>query len=104
MSFEVYVPRARVKEKEPQIAIKISRNSIVLNKNVRELLKQPTFVELAFDPGALKIRIRPIAVGGINLKKTKVYAKGFLEHFNIKNYGKYIAEYHEDDNSVYVNI
>jgi transcriptional regulator len=105
LSFEVYVLRARgSKEKQPATAIKISKNSIVLNKNVRELLKQPEAVELAYDPNTSMIRIRPTDGTGIQLKKTKVYAKGFLEHFGIKNYGKFIAEYHDNENSIYVNV
>jgi hypothetical protein len=109
MAFEVYVPRAKGgKEKEPVTAIKVSKNSIVLNKNVRQLLKQPEYVELAFDPDESKIRIRPVAKGDVSnaimMKKTKVYAKGFLEHFNIRNYGKFFAEYYEDENTIYVNV
>jgi len=107
MSFEVYVPRSRGKEKEPQTAIKISKNSIVLNKNTRALLGQPERVELAFDTETRTLRIRPVVNGdnqGIQTKKTKVYAKGFLEHFQINNYGKHFANYNQEENAVFVSL
>lgn len=105
MAFEIYVPRSRGKEKEPATAIKISKNSIVLNKNLRGLIQQPEYVELAFDPDSKTLRIRPTTNGkGVQMKKTKVYAKGFLEHFNIKNYGKHPADYKEDENAVFVSL
>ena len=38
------------------------------------------------------------------MKKTKVFAKGFLEHFNIKERGKYKAEYKEDEGAFFVKL
>jgi hypothetical protein len=107
MAFEVYTPRSRSKEKEPDTSIKISKNSIVLNKNVRGLIQQPEYVELAFDCETSTIRIRPVAKGDgkdIQLKKTKVYAKGFLEHFQINNYGKHLADYNQEENAIFVTL
>jgi hypothetical protein len=106
MAFEVYTPRSRGKEKEPATAVKISKNSIVLNKPTRELLQQPEYLELAYDPETGTIRIRPAVKGegSIQLKKTKVYAKGFLEHFDIKTYGKYFVNFKEDENALYIAL
>ena len=107
MPFEVYTPRSKSKEKEPATAVKISKNSIVLNKNLRGLIQQPEYIELAFDGDSKTLRIRPVAKGdgkGIQLKKTKVYAKGFLEHFQINNYGRHFASYDQEENAIYVTL
>ena len=38
------------------------------------------------------------------MKKTKVYAKGFLEHFNIQEKGRFLADYKEDEEALYVKV
>jgi len=86
--FEVYAPRSKKEAKDKQCPeIKISKQSIVLNKKARILL-QAESLELAYDKGAEIVRIRKADEGGLNMKKTKVFAKGFLEHFNIQGKGK----------------
>jgi hypothetical protein len=102
--FEVYAPRSKREAREKEgPEIKISKQSIVLNKKARILL-QAESLELAYDKGGKIIRIRKADEGGLNMKKTKVFAKGFLEHFNIKEKGKYRAEFKEDENTFFVKL
>lgn len=83
--------------------VKISKQSIVLNKKARNLLNAES-VELAFDKGNKTIRIKKVSEGGIKIKKTKVYSKGFFEHFKIQEIGKYSTEYKEDEKALFVKI
>jgi hypothetical protein len=102
--FEVYAPRSKKEAKDKECPeIKISKQSIVLNKKARILL-QAESLELAYDKTGKIVRIRKADEGGLNLKKTKVFAKGFLEHFNIKEKGKYKAEFKEDERTFYVKL
>jgi len=104
MMFEVYAPRSKKETKQKEgPEIKISKQSIVLNKKARNLL-QAESLELAYDKSGKTIRIRKADEGGLNMKKTKVFAKGFLEHFNIKEKGKYKAEFKEDENAFLVKL
>jgi flagellar hook protein FlgE len=100
--FEVYVPRSREPKKVDRLEIKISKQSIVLNKKARNLM-QAEKLELAYDKDSQILRIRRTD-NGINVKKTKVYAKGFLDHFDIQDRGKFVADYSEEDSALYVKI
>lgn len=102
MAFEVYKPRGERSEKPPLVTI--SKNSIVINKPAREKLGNTTQIELSFDRDTETIRIRAAAEGGQTLKKTKVFAKGFFNHFNIDVRGKYVANYKENDKALYVEL
>jgi hypothetical protein len=106
MGFEVYRPRTGRGQKKPQaIVVSLSKNSVVLNKPARETLQNPEFLELAFDNESGTIRIRPAAKGeGVEIKKSKVSAKGFLDHFSISNYGKHIANFNKEENAIFVNV
>ncbi len=100
--FEVYVPRSKEPKKKDLPGIKISKQSIVLNKNARYLM-QAEKLELAYDPEGV-IRIRKTEGSGINMKKTKLYAKGFLEHFKIQEKGQFSAEYKEEESALYAKV
>ena len=102
--FEVYAPRSKKEDKQKDgPEIKISKQSIVLNKKARSLLPAES-LELSYDKSSKTIRIRKADEGGLNMKKTKVFAKGFLEHFDIQDKGKYKAEYKEDENAFFVKL
>lgn len=102
MAFEIYKPRGERSEKPPLITI--SKNSIVINKPAREKLGSISQIELSFDRDTQTIRIRAAAEGGQTLKKTKVFAKGFFNHFNIDKRGKYVASFKENEKALYVKI
>lgn len=100
MTFEIYKPRG---ERAPKLPlVKISKNSMVFNKYAREKLKA-TKVELAFDPKSHVIRVKA-SDEGQNIKKTKVFVRGFLNRFGIVAKGKFRAEYDEKEQALYVNI
>jgi hypothetical protein len=101
--FEIYVPRSREAKKKDLPEIKISKQSIVMNKKARNLI-QADRLELAYDTDGKTLRIKRAEEDGINLKKTKVYAKGFLEHFNIQEKGRFLDDYKEDDEALYVKV
>ncbi len=101
--FEVYAPRSREAKKKDIPEIKISKQSIVLNKKARSLV-QAERLELAYDKESKTIRLKRSVEDGINVKKTKVYAKGFLEHFNIQEKGRFTADYKETENALYVKV
>ena len=98
--FEVYKPRGERVPKLPLVTI--SKNSIVLNKYAREKLKVDR-VELAFDTDSNQIRIKA-SVNGQNIKKTKVFGRGFFNHFGITEKGKFYADYDQDENALFVNM
>lgn len=78
-----------------------------MNKPAREKLGQPEFLELAFDNSEKGIiRIRPTATKdeGLPIKKSKIFARGFYNQFNITSAGKYFADYNPDENAVYVTL
>jgi len=94
LAFETYVPRRRggktagvSRKKIP--AIRLSRNSLVINKWAREFFRAAN-VELAFDPETNTIRIGP--GGTIRIKTSKVYAKGFFNAFGIASVGWFPVE------------
>jgi hypothetical protein len=105
MAFEIYHPRMRATTKAKNPVVRLSKNSIVLNKVARGQLNNPEYLELAFDKETGSIRIKPAdKTGGVQVKKTKVYAKGFFERFEIKEVGTYIADYNAEENALYVKI
>jgi hypothetical protein len=102
--FEVYVPRTRAANKKKDMPeVKISKQSIVLNKNARALV-QADKLELAYDSNDNTIRIKKADGNGIGMKKTKVFAKGFLDHFEISERGKFPAEFKDDEQALYVKV
>lgn len=101
MTFEVYKPRGEKQEKAPIVSL--SKNSIVLNNVAREKVGT-TRIELAYDRASRQIRIRGVKDGGIEIKKTKVYGKGFFNGFDISKKGKFTAEYDPKENALYIQI
>jgi hypothetical protein len=105
MSFEVYKPRSKGKEKKPKLIVSLSKNSIVLTKPVREKLQHPEYLELAYDNESATIRIRPTTRDqGIPIQKSKISAKNFYNQFNISIYGKFFADYNSEENAIYVSL
>ncbi len=100
MAFEIYKPRGERVPKLPLVTL--SKNSIVLNKHAREKLNTEK-VELAYDNDTNTIRIRATE-DGQNIKKTKVFSRGFFNHFNILTKGKFKAKYDGMLNSLLVDL
>ena len=101
MSFEVYKPRGERAEKQPIVSI--SKSSIVLNNFAREKLKTSR-IEIAFDRASETMRIKAVEDGGLELKKTKVFGKGFFNQFGIEKKGKFVAEFDEGERALYVKL
>ncbi|KJS17763.1 MAG: hypothetical protein VR69_03195 [Peptococcaceae bacterium BRH_c4b] len=102
MAFEVYKPRGEKQEKQPVVSL--SKTSIVLNNVAREKLSTDR-IELAYDPETDTIRIKAAENGsGMEVKKTKVFGKGFYNQFNIKKKGKFEARYDKEENALYVQL
>ncbi len=100
MAFEIYKPRGERVPKLPLVTL--SKNSIVLNKHAREKLNTEK-VELAYDDDTNTIRIRATQ-DGQNIKKTKVFSRGFFNHFNILTKGKFKAKYDDMLNALLVDL
>lgn len=101
MPFEVYKPRGERMEKVPVISI--SKSSIVLNNVARQKIGSSK-IELAYDRDTRTIRIKAVEEGGLELKKTKVFGKGFFNYFDISKRGKYEARYEPDERALYATI
>lgn len=101
LAFEVYRPRGEKQEKAPIVSL--SKTSIVLNNVAREKLAANR-IELAYDPDSKTIRIRAVDNGGMEVRKTKVFGKGFFNQFSITKKGKYEASFDPDEKSLYVTI
>ena len=101
MAFEVYKPRGERSEKLPLVSL--SKNSLVMNNKSREKLNKPVAVELSYDKNNNTVRIRP-SKDGLSVKKTKVFAKGFFNYFNIEHKGRFVAAFEEKDNALYVSL
>lgn len=101
MTFEVYRPRGEKQEKAPVVSF--SKTSIVLNNVAREKLGTNR-IELAFDKDTGTIRIRAVEDGGMEIRKTKVFGKGFFNQFNISKKGKFEARYVPGEKALYVNL
>ncbi len=100
MAFEVYKPRGERITKLPLVSF--SKNSIVLSKVARHKLNTES-VELAFDRDAKIIRIKA-SEEGQNVKKTKLFARGFFNNFDLNLKGKYKADYDENENALFVDL
>lgn len=100
MAFEIYKPRGERVPKLPLVTL--SKNSIVLNKYAREKLNAEK-VELAYDKETNLIRVKA-SEDGQNIKKTKVFSRGFFNHFDITAKGKFQAKYDEKENALYVSL
>ncbi|MDA8336074.1 MAG: hypothetical protein M0Z41_14005 [Peptococcaceae bacterium] len=95
MAFETYVPRRRngrpagASRNKKLPAIRLSKNSLVINKWAREFFRAAN-IELAFDPETSTIRIGP--GGTVRIKNSKVYARGFFKAFGITSAGWFQVE------------
>ena len=101
MAFEIYKPRGQRFEKVPIISL--SKTSIVLNTIARERIGTNR-IELAFDPSSKTLRVRGVTEGGIEMRKTKVFGKGFFNYFGINQKGKFEARYNPTENSLYAPL
>jgi len=101
VSFEVYKPRGERMEKVPVVSL--SKTSIVLNNVARQKIDSGR-IELAFDRDTHTIRIKAVDEGGIEMKKTKVFGKGFFNHFGITRRGKFEAKYEPEEKAIYANL
>lgn len=101
MAFEIYRPRGERQEKKPVVSL--SKTSIVLNNVAREKLNSSR-VELAFDDETRTMRVRGIAEGGLEIKKTKMFGKGYFNQFGITTKGKFEAKYVEAENALYIKL
>lgn len=101
MAFEVYKPRGERQEKAPIVSM--SKTSIVLNNVAREKIGTSR-IELAYDRDAKTVRIRGVNDSGMEIKKTKVFGKGFFNQFGINKRGKFEARYEPAENSLYVKL
>ncbi|MCL6560225.1 MAG: hypothetical protein K6U74_15810 [Firmicutes bacterium] len=101
MGFEVYKPRGERSEKVPLITL--SKTSLVLNSVAREKLGTNR-IELAFDRDTQTIRVRAVEEGGMEIKKTKVFGKGFFNQFGITQKGKFEARFDPQERALYATI
>lgn len=101
MAFEVYKPRGERMERVPVVSI--SKSSIVLNNVARQKLDSSR-IELAFDRDTHTIRIKAVDEGGIEMKKTKVFGKGFFNYFGITKKGKFEAKYEPNEKAIYATL
>lgn len=101
MAFEVYRPRGEKTEKKAIVSL--SKTSIVLNNVAREKINSD-HIELAFDPQKKTMRIRGLSEGGMQIKKTKVFGKGFFNQFDLSVKGKFIAEYDPTENALFIKL
>jgi hypothetical protein len=101
LAFEVYKPRGEKQEKSPIVSL--SKTSVVLNNVAREKLATDR-IELAYDRDTNNIRIRAVDEGGMEIRKTKVFGKGFFNQFNITQKGKYEARFNPEENSLYIQL
>lgn len=101
MAFEIYKPRGEKQEKAPIVSL--SKTSVVLNNIAREKLAADR-IELAYDRDTRTIRIRAVDDGGMEIRKTKVFGKGFFNQFGITQKGKFEAKYNPDEKALYVQI
>lgn len=99
MPFEIYTP-----ELEKAYTVALSKNHLTLNK---KLLSKFSYkhVELGYDQGSRTIRVRPAVEGkGLILSGNKIGARGFFQHFNINQRGKYTVTLDEAGKTLYIKI
>jgi len=103
MAFEVYHSRKQGSEKVINPIVRLSKNSIVLDKTARQLLENPEYVELAYDSDEKIIRIVP-SNNGTQVKKTKLPAQRFYKVFEIDVTGKFNGVFNEEEKALFVNL
>ncbi|KJS16100.1 MAG: hypothetical protein VR69_10900 [Peptococcaceae bacterium BRH_c4b] len=101
MAFEIYKPRGEKQEKAPIVSL--SKTSVVLNNIAREKLATDR-IELAYDRETNNIRVRAVDEGGMEIRKTKVFGKGFYNQFGITQKGKYEAKFNPDEKALYIQL
>jgi hypothetical protein len=101
VAFEVYKPRGERQEKAPTISL--SKTSIVFNNVAREKLGSNR-IELAYDRDEGTIRVTAVDEGGMEIKKTKVFGKGFFNQFSINKRGRFEAKFDSNEKSLYAII
>lgn len=101
MAFEVYRPRGEKQEKAPIVSL--SKTSVVLNNVAREKLATNR-IEIAYDRDSKTIRIRAVEEGGMEIRKTKVFGKGFFNQFDITAKGKFEAKFNPEERALYVKL
>lgn len=101
MSFEIYKPRGERQEKAPIISL--SKTSIVFNNVAREKLGSNR-IELAYDRDNGTIRVKAVEEGGMEIKKTKVFGKGFFNQFGVSKRGKFEAKFDNAERALYAVI
>ncbi|MFZ5645778.1 MAG: hypothetical protein ACOY46_19650 [Bacillota bacterium] len=101
MAFEVYKPRGERQEKAAIVSL--SKTSIVMNNVAREKLGTNR-VELAYDTESKMVRIKAVESGGMEIKKTKMFGKGFFNAFQIEKRGKFPAVYDESEKALYIKL
>lgn len=101
MSFEIYKPKGERQEKAAVVSL--SKTSIVMNNVAREKLNTSK-IELAFDRDSKTLRIKAVENGGMEIKKTKVFGKGFFNQFGINKKGKFAAVFDEKEKALFVQI
>ncbi len=101
MAFEIYKPRGEKQEKAPIVSL--SKTSVVLNNIAREKLATDR-IELAYDRETNNIRVRAVEEGGMEIRKTKVFGKGFYNQFGITQKGKYEAKFNPDEKALYIQL
>ena len=97
MAFEVYKPH------EKEAKVKISKNIIVLDRISLENFNTK-IIELAYDKDKRIIKIQPSKNGHMLRNQKKIYAKGFINHFNINKRGLFGAQYDKKKDTLYVYL
>lgn len=62
------------------------------------------YLELAYDKTSKTTRIRGVEEGGMEVRKTKVFGKGFFNQFSINKKGKFEAKYDPAEYALYVKL
>jgi len=91
LAFQTYVPRRRGEStsKRDFPAIRLSKNSLIINKWAREVFRAAN-IELAFDPETKTIRLGP--GGTIMVRNSRVNARDFFKAFGINATGWFPVE------------
>lgn len=89
------------KKEKGKLIISLSKTSIILNNYARKVLISER-IELAYDRHTQTIRIKPVESGGLEIRKTKAFAKGFYNQFGINKRGKFLGKAGKD--GIYVSI
>jgi len=101
MAFEVYKPRGEKSEKKAVVSL--SKTSVVLNNVARDFLNAKR-VEIAFDRESNLMRIASVTEGGLEIKKTKMFGKGYFNQFAITKRGKFEARFDLEQKALFVQL